>query len=71
MSCSSSPKLCAKLLEVSSLTPRWCLLRRGSRPLVVQQAMDMGKRLKGPPQGGDAASIVVTDIEGFSSEWPG
>ena len=44
--------------------PRWVLFRRGSRPIIMQQALDIRKRLKGPPTGGGTASIVVTDIEG-------
>ena len=30
----------------------------------MQQAIDMRKRLKGPPVGGGQATIVVTDIQG-------
>jgi hypothetical protein len=40
------------------------MLRSGTRPVLLQQAFDMRKRLKGPPEGGDVASIVVTDIQG-------
>lgn len=48
---------------------RWALFVRGRRPMVVQYMLDARKRLKGPPQGGPM-SIVVTDIEDFSSECP-
>lgn len=47
------------------LLHRFFIFRRGSRPQMLQNLIDMRKRLKGPPQGG-VVSIVVTDIQGFS-----
>ena len=43
------------------------LLRRANRPQVLQNIIDMRKRLKGPPTSG-TVSLVITDIEGFSGE---
>ena len=44
---------------------RFFLLRRASRPAVLQNIIDMRKRLKGAPTTG-MVSVVVTDIEDFS-----
>lgn len=42
------------------------MFRRGSRPVMLQNLIDMRKRLRGPPVGGDRISVVTTDVEGFS-----
>ena len=44
---------------------RFFFLRRAGRPQVLQNIIDMRKRLKGIPTSG-TVSIVVTDIEDFS-----
>ena len=44
---------------------RFFVFRRGARPQLVQDMINLRKRLRGMPQGG-ALSIVITDIEGFS-----
>ena len=44
---------------------RFILLRRANRPQLLQNMIDMRKRLKGAPVSG-TISIVVTDIEDFS-----
>ncbi|KAG1663614.1 hypothetical protein FOA52_009713 [Chlamydomonas sp. UWO 241] len=55
--------LAAFLLTAAAV---WCLFKRGSRPVFVQGMIDARKRLKGPARHG-VVSIVVTDIEGFST----
>ena len=47
------------------LHARFILLRRSNRPQLLQNMIDMRKRLKGAPVSG-TISIVVTDIEDFS-----
>ena len=47
---------------------RFFFLRRAGRPQVLQNIIDMRKRLKGVPTSG-TVSIVVTDIEDFSGVW--
>ena len=60
--------LWTKLL--SSHPCRYFLLRRANRPQVLQNIIDMRKRLKGVPTSG-TVSIAVTDIEDFSGgHWP-
>ena len=44
---------------------RFFFLRRAGRPQVLQNIIDMRKRLKGIPTSG-TVSVVVTDIEDFS-----
>lgn len=46
--------------RVSNLRSRW-----------VREAEHKRKRRAGPPRGGSRASVVVTDIEGYSRESPG
>lgn len=53
-----------------SLPPQFCIrfvLKRGRRPELLQNMLDLRKRLRGVPKG-PKVSIVVTDIEDFSSE---
>ena len=59
---------------VSALSPtgtlldrRYLAFRRTSRPVFIQSAFNMRKRLMGPPRQG-IISVVVTDIEGYSGE---
>ena len=61
---------------VSALSPpptgtfldhRFLAFRRTSRPVFIQSAFNMRKRLMGPPRQG-IISVVVTDIEGYSGE---
>ena len=47
----------------STILRRLALFRSGRRPVVWQTLLNMRKRLKGPPHGGQV-SIVVTDIQG-------
>lgn len=51
--------------HVPALTYRFIILRRASRPAVLQNIIDMRKRLKGAPTSG-VVSIVMTDIEDFT-----
>ena len=46
---------------------RFFLFKRGRRPELLQNMLDLRKRLRGVPKGPNV-SIVVTDIEDFSSE---
>lgn len=39
--------------------------------MLLQNVIDMRKRLLGPPQGGDLISIVTTDIQGYSGRVEG
>ncbi|GAX78737.1 hypothetical protein CEUSTIGMA_g6174.t1 [Chlamydomonas eustigma] len=54
-------------LAVAALTAAtwFFVFRKGSRLQVLQNMIDIRKRMKGPPSSG-TLSIVVTDIEGFS-----
>ena len=49
---------------------RFFLFKRGRRPELLQNMLDLRKRLRGVPKG-PKVSIVVTDIEDFSSESDG
>ena len=40
-----------------------CRVQRGARPQLLQDMIDLRKRLRGAPTGG-TVSIVVTDIQG-------
>ena len=40
-----------------------CVLQRSARPQLLQDVIDLRKRLRGAPTGG-TVSIVVTDIQG-------
>jgi hypothetical protein len=59
------------LVEASKLalhsSTRYFFRQRGYRPAVLQKIIDMRKRLRDPPTSGQV-SIVVTDIEDFSSK---
>ena len=48
-------------------TCRFALFKSGRRPELLQNMLDLRKRLRGPPKG-PRVTIVVTDIEDFSSE---
>ena len=43
-----------------------CSLQRSARPQLLQDVIDLRKRLRGAPTGG-TVSIVVTDIQGKSN----
>ncbi|GAX81930.1 hypothetical protein CEUSTIGMA_g9358.t1, partial [Chlamydomonas eustigma] len=45
-----------------------CIYKRSVRPKILQDMLDMRKRIKGQPISG-MVSIVVTDIEGFSDSY--
>lgn len=50
------------------LARRWCLFgRSGTRPALIQNIIDMRKRLQSPAVSG-VASIVSIQVEGFSGE---
>ena len=59
------------LLALAPLAPYLCCAPiHGGRPIAIQAIINMRKRFKGPPQGGNVA-VVVTDIEGYSGECGG
>ena len=47
--------------------PRYFLLRRASRPQLLQEILDVRKSLKKCPNSG-TVSVVVTDIENYTGE---
>ena len=57
------PPTCMHLLIL-----RFFLIKRGRRPELLQNMLDLRKRLRGPPKG-PRVTIVVTDIEAFASEF--
>ena len=53
-------------VALAPLAPYLCCAPvQGGRPIAIQAMINMRKRFKGPPQGGNVA-VVVTDIAGYS-----
>ena len=58
--------LCLNCLHIH-ICRRWCLFRRGSRPVLLQNLIDMRKRLRSPAASG-VASIVCMQVNGFAGD---